>query len=243
MSSSDDHRDPTAPPPLPEPTDQGTTDPWSTDAAPGADDTRAVGPEATQPFTPPAPPAPPAADPPHYSTPSYDLPAYDAAQDAPAPPAPSASDPYGAGPFPSAPPTPPANPYGSPAPAAYPPPPGAGYPPAPGAPSPYGIDPAWAPGAPGSPYAAPRNNTSALVLTIVSGLTTVITIAFCVGIVFIPALVFGIVGLTKQSSDPESSRRMARWGWISFGVAIGLGVLALVGIIVLAGTNGAFTGT
>lgn len=244
MSSSDDHRDPTAPPPLPDSTEPSP--------APGPDDTQVVGPEATRPFTPPAPPAPPSYEQPTYSTPSYDLPAYGAPQqDAPPatdPHATPAQNPYGA------PPAPPVDPYGAPsASGAYPPPPtpGASVPSygqsapsgqsAPYGPAaPYGSAPAYGPG---SPYAAPRNNTSALVLTIVSGLTTVITIGFCVGIVFVPALVFGIIGLTKQSSDPESSRKMSRWGWISFGVAIGLGVLAIVGIVVLAGTNGAFTGT
>lgn len=238
MSSSDDHRDPTAPPPLPDSTEPSP--------APGPDDTQVVGPEATRPFTPPAPPAPPSYEQPTYSTPSYDLPAYGAPQQdalpAPDPRAAPAQNPYGA------PPAPPVDPYGAPSAAGtYPPPPapGASVPSygqaAPyGTPSPYGSAPAYGPG---SPYAAPRNNTSALVLTIVSGLTTVSTIGFCVGIVFVPALVFGIIGLTKQSSDPESSRKMSRWGWISFGIALGLGVLALVGIIVLAGTNGAFTGT
>ena len=35
-----------------------------------------------------------------------------------------------------------------------------------------------------------------------------------------PALIFGIVGLSKQSTDPEGSARMTRYGWIAFGVGL-----------------------
>jgi hypothetical protein len=40
--------------------------------------------------------------------------------------------------------------------------------------------------------------------------------------------VFGIVALTRQATDPAGSARMTRYGWITFGVLIGLGVVAVV---------------
>ena len=91
--------------------------------------------------------------------------------------------------------------------------------------SPYASPYASAP----SPYGAPPRNTSALVLTIVSG----VSILFCAGLLAIPALVFGIIGLTKQSTDPEGSARSARMGWWAYVIGIVVTVLAAVAIIAL----------
>lgn len=79
------------------------------------------------------------------------------------------------------------------------------------------------------PYAAAAQasgtNTSAMILTIVSA----ISVLFCGGLLVIPAMVMGIVGLTKQSTDPEGASRMARNGWIAYAV----GVVATI-IVVIA---------
>ncbi|GGL34118.1 hypothetical protein H9L10_00785 [Phycicoccus endophyticus] len=190
MSSSDDYRDPTAPPPLrdaePDAADEAGTPP--------AEQTQVVDP-GTAPFAPPAasghdvppPPPPPGAT-------AETLP--------PAPPSP-----YG-----SASPT--GSPYGV-----------AGYP---SPPAPYG-----AAGAP----AAPGTNTSALVLTIVSGLAVLVGIVFIVGLLFVPALVLGIIGLAKHSADPQGARRMARFGWIAFAAAVGLCILGFLAIVGLAAAS------
>ncbi len=221
MSTSDDEfRDPTAPPPL-----RDREEPEAPEDAPGSDDTQVVGAGSTQaidapPAGPPAAP-PPAYPPPSYAQPSYSLPSYES----PTPdPAPGSSTPG-----PGQPPPPPwaqpagENPYG--APPAQPP----GVPPyqAAPAPPPYGA----AGGVPASPYASapspyggPPRNTSALVLTIVSG----ISIVFCGGLLAIPALVFGIMGLTRQSTDPAGSARMARLGWWAYVIGIVVTVLIAV---------------
>ncbi|HET6967771.1 MAG TPA: hypothetical protein VFI44_05815 [Ornithinibacter sp.] len=99
-----------------------------------------------------------------------------------------------------------------------------GYPPAPYA----------APGTYGQP---PRTNGSALTLTIISGITTVSCCLFTA-----PALILGIVALTKQSTDPEGSSRMTRYGWTAFAVAIALGLVA-IGIFVALGVGGYFDDT
>jgi hypothetical protein len=93
-------------------------------------------------------------------------------------------------------------------------------------PSPYA-----APGSYGQP---PRSNVSALALTVISGISAV----FCC-LLAAPALGFGIVALTRQSSDPDGSARMTRYGWIAFAVAAALGVLA-VAIFVLLTVAGGF---
>ena len=78
-----------------------------------------------------------------------------------------------------------------------------------------------------APYAAPRTtNGSALALTI----TSAIAVVLCGGLLVIPALVFGIIGLTKQSSDPAQAAKMARWGWIAFGVGL---LVSLIAVVVL----------
>jgi hypothetical protein len=97
-------------------------------------------------------------------------------------------------------------------------------PPPPGYPVPY--QPGSYAGAPG--YVAPRQNTSALVLTIVSGAT----ILLCAGVLVIPALILGIIGLSRQNQDPESSGRMSRYGWWAY--AAGVAVSVIGGILLVA---------
>lgn len=154
-------------------------------------------------------------------------------QDTPEPPLvpptpPGVSSPYG-----QQPPTPQAvppvsNPY-----AQQPPAPPYGQPPAP----PYGQQypgygqQYYAPGAPAVP-----SNTSAIVLTIVSGVSMLST-AFFVGI---PSLIFGIMALTSNPTDPVGSRKKSRIGWIIYAVNVGIIILLIVGAIglfVISGTS------
>ncbi len=140
------------------------------------------------------------------------------------PPPPS---PYGAPPAtPSQVPPPPSAPYGTPPPVN--PYPTSGQ-------SPYG-QPQAPYGDPNAPYGAPpqayyqqlpsQSNTSALVLTIISGLGM-----FCCGLSVV-SLVLGIIALVKQSTDPVQSAKLAKWGWIAFAVTAVLGVLLVVGYVV-----------
>ena len=155
---------------------------------------------------PPAPPVPPGAASPYGQQP--------AAPQATPPPPPPVSNPYAQ--------QPPVQPYGQPAPYAQPSQYGQQYPT-------YGQQ-SYATGAPTAP-----SNTSAIVLTIVSGLTTLTT---CV--IGIPSLIFGIMALTSNSTDPVGSRKKSRTGWIIFAVNAGLIVLAVVAIvaIVIANSDG-----
>lgn len=162
------------------------------------------------------------------SSPSYDAP-YQAPRSDSNPYAGSSAQPTN--PYAAAPP-PAGDPYAAPQPA---------YDPyaATGAPAAQGGYPAYqAPGqwqAPPAAYGAPpQQNTSGLVLTIIAGITTV---TCCLpGIV---PLIFGILSLTKNATDPEGSRKMAKWGWISFGIGVALAVIAFVAFIAL-GASGVF---
>lgn len=102
-------------------------------------------------------------------------------------------------------------------------PPSAAY----GQPPAYGQYPAYGQPQPGygqGPYGPPApSNGSAMVLTVLSGIGTVSCCLFLA-----PALIFGIVALTKQSNDPAGSAKVTRYGWIAFGVAMVLAVLAVV---------------
>ena len=174
----------------------------------------------------PMPPAPSAPRPPSYDVP-YQAPRGD-------------SNPYSGSstqptnPYAATPPPPPADPYAVPQPA---------YDPyaATGAPTQQGGYPAYqAPGqwqgAPPAYGAPPAQNTSALVLTIISG---IVTVSCCLpGIV---SLILGIMALTKNATDPEASRRLTKWGWIAFGVGMLLLVIAVAAFIAL-GVSGAFDG-
>jgi len=89
----------------------------------------------------------------------------------------------------------------------------------------------YAPGAPAAP-----SNTSAIVLTIVSGVSMLGT-AFFVGI---PSLIFGIMALNSNTTDPVGSRKKSRIGWIIFAVNVGILILLIVGAIalfVISGTS------
>jgi hypothetical protein len=69
-------------------------------------------------------------------------------------------------------------------------------------------------------------NTSAIVLTILSALS------LC-NFLTVGSLVLGIVALTKNSTDPEGSRRLAKIGWIVFAVVWALVIVGIIGSIVL----------
>lgn len=114
--------------------------------------------------------------------------------------------------------------YGPPATAPLSPPPG--QPPAPGAQQ-Y---PSYVP--PPLIYPPPTPpNSSAIVLTVLSGLT--ILTGYCC-IIGIGPLVFGILGITQQVSDPEGAARMTKIGWALFAGMTLLVILGLVLFIVLA---------
>ena len=252
---SGEFRDPTAPAydelaaPGSETPDERTEDvTWST---PGPEQTQALSSEGTQqlPSEPPAAPGPPPG----------------AAQIPPPPgpgPAGPPQNPYAASPYGSAQPPAP-SPYGQtpgqqgPYAAGQP----GGRPQgAPGqAPYPYGGQPAYGqqqgygqpgygqqgygqPGQPqgyGSPYARPRQtNTSAIVLLIVSGLSTLFGCLLA-----IPAVILAIMGLVKQDDSPTESARFTRWGWIAYAIAVGLVIVGgIIAIAIFASTSSSTTG-
>lgn len=153
---------------------------------------------------------------------------------------------------------PPAVPYGT-----APEPPTYGAPPPPPAPYPYGQGPAaYSPpvayvppvpyGAPAHPtaagyqvppmpttYVAPRQNTSAIVLTIVAGIMTVSCYFTLIGVV---PLILGIVAMTRQNSDWEGSQRLSRIGWIVMAVLGGLAVASLIFFMVVGVASSSFYG-
>ena len=155
---------------------------------------------------------------------------------------------------PESPPPPTPNPYAAPPASSFPPPPSNSPHGAPEAPSPYGAPPAFgAPptghsspyGDPSVPYGtpppayyqtqAPQSNTSALVLTIISG----IGVFACCAVTIIP-LVLGVIALAKQTTDPEQSANLTKWGWISFAATIVLAILAVIGFFALSTTGSGY---
>lgn len=75
---------------------------------------------------------------------------------------------------------------------------------------------------PGGPPA--ETNASAIVLTVVSALAMMGT---C--FIGIPSLIFGIMALTSNRTDPVGSRKKSRTGWIIF--AINAAVVVVLGVI------------
>ena len=140
-------------------------------------------------------------------------------------PAPYGQNPYAQGPYQQ-------QPYGQ-----------APHQPQPHDPTAYGSASGQSPYAPspyGSPFPAPPQpgqNTGALALTITSAVASALCCLLCV-----PALIFGIVALSKQSSDPVGSARMTRYGWVALGITLAVGILLVVGFVALA-VAGAFEGS
>ncbi len=143
-------------------------------------------------------------------------------------PAPSTPDPvpqaYGRlPPPPQVQPGQPTNPYATPAPGAATPPttgPGSAYA------HPYGqVSPGMQPPPGYLRAAAPRTNVSAVVLLVVS-IITALTCLLLPGI----GAIFAIVALSKNADDPAGSRRIARWGWVAWAVAV---AVVIVGVVVL----------
>lgn len=174
----------------------------------------------------PVPPVPPA---PQY--PGYDAPPVQPRGD---------SNPYlgssaqPTNPYAATPPPPPADPYGLPQQPAYDPYAATGAQAQPGGYPPYQAPGQWQ--APPAAYGAPPpQNTSALVLTIVSGLALV----SCCNIFVIPSLVLGIMGLTKNNDDPVGARRLTKFGWIGFGIAVALVIIAVI-VFIAVGAAGGF---
>ena len=92
-----------------------------------------------------------------------------------------------------------------------------------GAPNPYGALPA-----PIQP------NVSAIVLTSISAVLTFSVYCACLGI---PPLIFGILGIAKQSTDPEGANRLTKIGWVVLGGLTALAIIAVVAVIVLLAVN------
>lgn len=215
-------------------------------------------PQSSQDEERPAPPTPDTPEEPEgpeapQAAPTEQIPQGSDAPDVPpVPPAPSYDAPYvqphgqsnpyagssaqPTSPYAASPPPPPIDPYAAPQPSYDPYAAGGaqaqqgGYPP-------YQVPGQWQapPVAYGTP---PPQNTSALVLTILSGIAT---LTCCLPMVV--SLVMGIMALSKNSEDPEGSRRLTKWGWIVFGVCLALSVIAIGIFIAIAIAGGFDSGT
>ena len=81
-----------------------------------------------------------------------------------------------------------------------------------------------------TPAPAGPDNSSAVVQLAVAG---VFTLLGCV--MALPAAVLGIVAVVQHKNSPARSATLTRWGWIAFGVGVGLTALAAIGLMVVAG--------
>ncbi|MFV0462437.1 MAG: hypothetical protein ACK5MP_04440 [Nostocoides sp.] len=146
--------------------------------------------------------------------------------------------------------SPPTNPYAPTTPPPPPPPPGATAS-GPHWPQAFPTPPAGAqagnpyapPTGPPTTYAAPAPggygrppapaNVSAIVLVVMSSL---LTLACCLPVV--PALVIGIVALTKNNDDPVGSRRLAAWGWVAWAIGVVLALVFIAWLFIRADSSG-----
>lgn len=78
-------------------------------------------------------------------------------------------------------------------------------------------------------------NTSAIVLSVISGVLTISGVCCVVGLV---PLIFGVLGITQNASDPEHARKMTRIGWIVLVLLSLLVVLAIIGAVLFVTMGG-----
>ena len=52
-------------------------------------------------------------------------------------------------------------------------------------------------------------------------------------VIGLPSFIIGIIAMTKQNTDWEGSRRLARIGWIVLGSLFALAILAVIAFIVI----------
>lgn len=76
--------------------------------------------------------------------------------------------------------------------------------------------------------AGPPTPASTVVLLVISGLTILTFFLILAGL---PALIIGIVAMSKNRSAPEEARKLTRIGWITFAVLMALHVLVFFGAI------------
>lgn len=77
----------------------------------------------------------------------------------------------------------------------------------------------------------PEANGSAIVLTVLSG----VSLLFC-NILAIASLVLGIVALTRNTTDHEGSRRLTKVGWIVFAAVWAVAILGIIAYVVFVAT-------
>jgi hypothetical protein len=80
-------------------------------------------------------------------------------------------------------------------------------------------------GAYAAPYGSRGSNGSAIALVVVAGISTFFGCIFS-----IPAVILGIIALTKHNDSPAEAAKFTRWGWIAWVLAIALALV--IGVIV-----------
>lgn len=90
-------------------------------------------------------------------------------------------------------------------------------------PAPYQPPPGYSPYPPSRPM-----NTSALILVIISAM--MVLTCYCAPAAIVP-LILGILGLTKNESEPSSAASYAKWGWVILAVLTVLSVVAVASLI------------
>lgn len=86
----------------------------------------------------------------------------------------------------------------------------------------------YPPGYGGYAPTGPPTPASTIVLLIISGLTIFTGIFVLVGL---PALIIGIVAITKNRTAPEETRKLTRIGWITYAAVAALHLLGFLGLL------------
>ncbi|TDB83670.1 hypothetical protein E1264_27540 [Actinomadura sp. KC216] len=88
-------------------------------------------------------------------------------------------------------------------------------------------------GPPGVPYRTPSSGS-----TIAALVCNCIAVVMCCNIVAIPGVITAAVALGRNTTDPNSARKLTIWSWSLFAAAVVVGIIFIViYVVVIAATE------
>ncbi|RAY15494.1 hypothetical protein DPM19_06705 [Actinomadura craniellae] len=99
----------------------------------------------------------------------------------------------------------------------------------------YSPAPDYGYGPPGTPPGGQPTNGAAVGALIAN----CVLVVFCCGLLAIPGIITSAMAMSRQQTDPESSRTLTLWSWVIFGCNIALSIVLIAVLIII----GAFEDT
>ncbi|TYB46102.1 hypothetical protein [Actinomadura chibensis] len=97
---------------------------------------------------------------------------------------------------------------------------------------PYGYGPGYGYGPPQQPYATGSNGSAIAAL-----ICTCVAVVMCCNVLAIPGIVTSAIAVSRASTDPDSSRRLAIWSWAILAASFAIGIILFVALVLLGAAS------